>query len=279
MLRHSLASICLLLACVLHVQPARAADIYLSGGIGNSGADGSASASTDFYDVEGDDSDSSPAFGGTLGLGFALDEVAPSVGKLELPSWVVRTEIEFMTGRDYEFVTPAAGVNDSFFSEVDVWTVMPNFALEVPLRTPISWLFGRVPVLEPMSLVGNVGLGMAKVDLETSDNVTNGDDSSTEFAWQAGVGLSYALTDTTSFQVGWRYLSLGSVETELTGIIGGGDFELDLTSHEIVTGLRVNFYTAPLQDMHPRHWRLPRVALPGWLGGGSDEDAPDADAL
>ena len=279
MLRHSLASICLLLASVLLVHPARAADLYLSGGIGNSGADGEASVGTDFYQVDGGDSDSSPAFGGTIGLGFTLDEVAPSVGKLELPAWVVRTEFEYMMGRDYEFVTRGASVDDSFFTEVDVWTVMPTFALEVPLRTPISWLFGRVPVLEPMSLVGNVGLGVAQVDLETTDNVTNGDDSSTEFAWQAGVGLSYALTDTTSFQLGWRYLSLGSVETDLTGIVGGGDFELDLTSHEVLTGLRVNFYTAPLQDMHPRHWRLPRVPLPGWLGGSTDEDAPDADAL
>jgi hypothetical protein len=61
-----------------------------------------------------------------------------------------------------------------------------------------------------------------------------------------------------------------------------GDYELDLSSHEFSTGLRVNFYSAPLQDMHPRYWRVPLSApgwLPSWMGGPSDEEEVTADDL
>jgi hypothetical protein len=161
---------------------------------------------------------------------------------------------------------------------------MPNFSVEVPLRDPIQWLFGRIPVLEPMSVYGNVGLGIAQVNLVASDNNSDVDEDSLNFAWQGGAGINYTLTDTTSFVLGWRYVSLGTTEGSISeqSLQGGGDFDLELSSHEIVTGLRINFYTAPLKDMHPRYWRPPRVPVPGWLpswlGGPSDEDEGESDA-
>ena len=285
MLRPPLGFIYLVLAGWLLVQPAGAAELYLSGGLGNSGGSGIGSVSTDFFDAESDDVDASPTYGGTVGLAFAMDEALPQIKSFELPSWIVRTELEFLMGRDYELRTNGAGVDDFFLSEVDAWTLMPNVSLEIPVRSAVSWLFGRIPVLEPMSLYGNAGIGAARVDLETSDTNSSGSETAFNFAWQAGAGLSYALTDTTSFSLGWRYLSLGTTEAELSGIQGGGTYKLDLSSHEIVTGLRVNFYTAPLADMHPRNWRrphipLPDLHLPGWLGGGdASEEASDEDEL
>ena len=50
----------------------------------------------------------------------------------------------------------------------------------------------------------------ASVDLDTTDNVSAGKESSLNFAWQAGVGLDYQLTDTTTFSLGWRYVSMGA---------------------------------------------------------------------
>ena len=226
--------------------------------------------------------DSAPTYGGTIGLAFAMDEALPAIKTFELPSWIVRTELEYMMGRDYEIKSDGAAANDFFLSEVDSWTVMPNFSVEVPLRDPIQWLFGRIPVLEPMSVYGNVGLGIAQVNLAASDNNSDVDEDSLNFAWQGGAGINYTLTDTTSFVLGWRYVSLGTTEGSVKNIQGGGDFELELSSHEIVTGLRINFYTAPLKDMHPRYWRPPRVPMPGWLpswlGGPSDEDEGESDA-
>ena len=275
--RRPLGLLYLCLAGSLLVQPAGAADLYLSGGLGNSAGGGIGSASTDFFDAESDDVDASPTYGGSIGLAFAMDEALPQIKSFELPSWIVRTELEFLTGRDYELRTDGAGGNDFFLSQVEAWTLMPNVSVEVPVRPMVAWLFGRIPVLEPMSLYGNAGIGAAHVDLETSDTVTSGSESTFNFAWQAGAGLSYALTDTTSFSLGWRYLSLGTAETGLSGIQGGGHYSLALSGHEILTGLRINFYTAPLADMHPRHWHAPHVSLPSWLGGGEEEASDDAE--
>jgi hypothetical protein len=269
-----------LFAGLLLPAPVLGAELYLSGSLANSGGFGSATGETQFFDIDGDDVDSSPAYGGTFGLAFAMDEAVPTIRSFELPSWTVRTELEFLMGRDYELLSDGATNSDDFISEVDVWTLLPTAWVDLPLRTPITWLFGRVPVLEPMSLYAGGGLGIASVDLETKDQQAfSGQEESLNFAWQAGVGLGYELTDTTTVSLGWRYLSMGQTETDL--MIGpgvkGGEFELDLSSHEIVTGLRIDFYTAPLGDMHPRHWRAPRVfrrfELPGWLGGG--EEASD----
>lgn len=268
---------CLVAACVLAAR-VEAADLYLSGSLGNSGGFGESSGETDFFDIDGDDSDASPSYGGTFGLSFAMDEALPSIKSFELPSWTVRTELEFLMGRDYELRSDGATQQDDFFTEVDAWTLLPSVWVDLPLRTPISWLFGRVPVLEPMSLYAGGGLGIASVDLYTKDQAYTGKEESLNFAWQAGLGIGYELTDTTTFSVGWRYLSMGQTEADLllAPNVKGGEFELDLSSHEILTGLRVNFYTAPLGDMHPRHWRAPRVLtgwkLPGWLGGGADDE-------
>jgi opacity protein-like surface antigen len=276
MLRIALASTCALAAALLLAPAALAADIYLSGGLGNSTGTGSADVETDFYTASGEDTDSAPTYGGTIGLAFPMNEAVPVIKGFELPGWVVRTELEYMMGRDFELKSDGAAANDFFLSEADAWTVMPNFSVEVPLREPIAWLFGRIPVLEPMSIYGNVGLGIAQVNLEASDNNSDVDESSLNFAWQGGAGINYSLTDTTSFVLGWRYVSLGTTEGEVKNLQGGGDFELDLSGHEIMTGLRINFYSAPLKDMHPRYWRMPRVPVPGWLpswlGGPSDDD-------
>ena len=71
-----------------------------------------------------------------------MDEALPAIKTFELPSWIVRTELEYLIGRDYEIKTDGAAANDFFLSEVDAWTVMPNFSVEVPLREPIRGCSG-----------------------------------------------------------------------------------------------------------------------------------------
>jgi hypothetical protein len=274
MRRLSLGPICMLAAGWLLVQPARAADIYFSGSIGNSVGQGEASTTTDFYTAGGEDSDVSPNYGGTIGLAFAIDEAFPTIKQYETPDWlVIRTEFDFMYGRDYQIVTDAPGAGDHFLNEFNAWTLMPNFSVEAPVREPISWLFGRIPILEPMSIYGNIGLGIAMYDFTASDNNSSSEDDGLNFAWQGGAGFSYTLTDTTTFVLGYRYVSMGDVEADVEGIVNGGDYEFEMESHEVVAGLRINFYTAPLKDMNPRYWRGPRMPgwMPSWLGGPSDE--------
>jgi hypothetical protein len=290
--RNARAPICALVAgWLLAAAPAHAAEIYFSGALGNASTEGTADVE---YDIgvsdSGKDTDSSPAYGGTIGLAFPIDEALPAIKEFEMPSWIVRTEMEFMTGRDNELITDAAGAPEKHVSEVDAWTLMPNFTLEVPIREPVRWAFGRVPVLELMSLYANVGLGIATIDVSSSDNVSDAEGDELSFAWQAGAGISYELTDTTTFMLGYRYVDLGTLEADLVATsqnnpqgVNVGDFSIDLTSHEIVAGLRIDLYHAPLKDMHPRYWRMPRPDMPGWLpswlGGPSEEDESDADDL
>jgi hypothetical protein len=224
--------------------------------------------------------DASPTYGGSLGLAFALDEALPQVKGFELPSWVVRTELEFLMGRDYELRTDGAGVDDFFLSEVDAWTLIPNVSLEVPVRSAVSWLFGRVPVLEPMSLYGNLGIGAAP----SASTPTTSRAARPASSLPGGGRRHHLRADGHHLLHARLALPLRHHEAELSGIQGGGSYQLDLSSHEIVTGLRLNFYTAPLADMHPRHWRAPRVplpdlSLPSWLGGDGGEAASDEDEL
>jgi hypothetical protein len=288
MLRIARLATCAFLAASCAAGPARAADIYLSGALGNSSTEGSAETDYELIGASSEDSDTSPAYGGTIGLAFPIDEAIPTIRQLEMPSWIVRTELEFMTGRDNELVTDAVGggADDKQFTEVDAWTLMPNLSLEVPIREPVRWAFGRVPVLELMSVYANLGIGATSIDLSTSDNLSSGEADELNFAWQAGAGITYQLTDTTSFVLGYRYLSLGTVETDLKFLplreVKAGDFEVDLSGHEILAGLRINLYSAPLEDMNPRNWRMPRVSLPGWMPswlGGPDDDAGDGSGI
>lgn len=280
------APICAFVAgCLLAPAPAFAADVFLSGNFSMySTATGEAGGETDFFGLSGEDSDTSPAIGGTLGLAFPIDEALPAIRQFEMPSWLVRGEIEYMGGRSYDFRTDGNNP-DSFFTDVDTWTVMPTLAIEIPVREPVRWAFGRVPVLELMSLTGTVGVGVSQISLDVTDNVSEGQSDELHFAWQAGLGLSYELTDITTLTFGWRYLSLGTAEADLKfgPQAPAGDYELDLSSHEFTVGLRLALYSAPLKDMHPRYWRMPRPDMPGWwpswMGGPSDEDESDADDL
>jgi hypothetical protein len=93
MRRISLEPICFLVAGWLLAPPAGAADLYLSGTLGGSGTVATASGKTDFFNVSGEDSDSSPAYGGTIGLAFPIDEALPTIKQYEMPSWIFRRDM------------------------------------------------------------------------------------------------------------------------------------------------------------------------------------------
>ena len=55
----------------------------------------------------------------------------------------------------------------------------------------------------------------------------------TNFAWQAGLGISLNLTDNFAIDTGYRYFDYGNFKKN--------DFELSTTAHEFYTGARVSF--------------------------------------
>ena len=256
---------CLLLTLLLAPSSGLAADFYLSGNLVMSGATGEASGSTDFFDISGEDQDSSPGYGGALGFGVALDEMLPPVWGIEHAELAFRWEVEGVLGRDFELRTEGG---DGFFSEASSWSVMTNLWLDVPVHPPLAWAFGRLPILQPLSLYGGAGVGTANLDVETTDNISQGSDSSTHFAWQAGAGISYEFTEWATLTAGWRYVDLGEVETPLAFISGGdplGNHAFEFEAHEFVSTLRFDFYSRPLKELSPHRWKMPRMPRWRWL--------------
>lgn len=238
---------------------ALAADFYVAGDLRISNGEGEASGSTSFFDISGGDEDSSPAYAGALGFAFGIDELKPEVWGAETPAWDLRFEIEGIGGRDYELLSDGA---DGYFSQVGAWSVMANTWLEIPLDRPFSSAFGRLPVLRPFRLYAGGGIGLAHLDVSTTDNVSQGDAATNNFSYQVGAGIAYSFTDWATLSLGWRYQDMGDIEAELflaPGQPAFGRHALDVSAHEFVTSLRIDFYSAPLDEIAPKRWALPSL--------------------
>jgi opacity protein-like surface antigen len=242
-----------MLSCLLLMGlagDAEAGDFYLTGNLAISTGQGQSGGATEFFENTGSDSDSAPAYGGAVGFGFELTEAIPRSWDVRLPGWGLRFEFEGMTGREYELLTSGG---DGYISEVTAWTFMPNLWIDAPLHPPIAWIFGRIPVLEPLKLYMGAGLGLSATDLDTTDNVSQGRNEEFLFGWQAGTGLAYEITQRVTLMAGYRYVDLGKPEVTLRippSEDAFGRFTMDLAAHEFNFGVRVDFYSIP----YPEKW-------------------------
>lgn len=252
---------------------AGAGSLYFAGSVGISSVTGDSGGRNTFLDFAptGDDSDSSPIWGGAFGYEFRLDEAVPDKVRplrwtrrwadsepgtmdrfrgwgFRLPGWALRVELEGRGGRDFELRTNGFADAIPYRSDVSSWSAMTNTWLDVPVHGPIAALFGRVPLLEPLSVHVGGGLGYARTSVETSDTIVFGDETLNSFVWQAGGGVGYGLTDRVTLSLDYRYVSLGEVDVPLTDTLGDqGHFTLDLSNHELVAGLRFHFYSLSLR--------------------------------
>jgi len=272
MLRRTARFACTLLAACLLAPSLHAAEFYANGTFMQSLGRDSSSGQIEVLPVTvlGSDGDSSLAYGLGIGFGFDFDEVLPK----KWNSWgtAFRVESEFVYGREYEFVSntedPAGQpLNHHFFDEVKAWTFMPvNLYIDVPLRRPLSKIFGRVPRLEPFDFSFGFGAGVSHVHINAFDNTAHAVDSVYKFAFQGNAALSYEINERTKLQFGYRYLDLGSTDAELEfdgTNVSAGEVDLDLYSHEIVLAVRYGFHQKPLAEME---FPWPDW-MPTWLGG------------
>lgn len=228
-----------------------AGDLYATGSLGISGATADSGGSTEFFENTGGDSDSSPVYGGAAGIAVPINELFPTGWddrlrrwRVNLPTWDVRFELEGIAGRDYEMRTEGG---DGYFAEVDNWAIMHNVWMDVPIRDPVNWAFGRFPLLEPVTVYVGVGIGLGSTEVSATDNVSKGSKTNYEFAWQAGAGIGYELTEYVTLSAGYRYFDLGKADLTLYGAAPEpfGDYSLDVHAHEFTTNVRVTFYTVP----------------------------------
>ncbi|WP_168205879.1 outer membrane protein [Geobacter sp. FeAm09] len=87
-----------------------------------------------------------------------------------------------------------------------------------------------------------LGLGLGAARIEASDLRVTGQplsgDSAFTFAYQAGLGVDYALSDHLNLDLGYRFF--GAVRPNLREA-DGTDFRMDYYNHSVVLGLRVGF--------------------------------------
>lgn len=246
------------------VRPAAAAEFYVSGNLAISSADAQSSGATQFFPLGGKSSDTSPAGGGAIGFGFGLDEAMPRIGSIATPPLGFRVEVEGVTGRNYDFVTQGAPF---YLSQVEQWSVMGNFWLDIPVHDPVARLAGRVPALEPLFLYGGAGIGGSHLEADSTDGFSSGSAEKTRFGWQAGAGIGYSFNDWASVLAGYRYQDLGKIDVPLAFQPGVpfGTQTLEIEANEFSATLKLDFYTAPLESLDPTRWNWPRWESPGWL--------------
>ena len=81
--------------------------------------------------------------------------------------------------------------------EQDVDTIMGQLYFDLPFRSPIK------PFV-------NVGAGLYTIDFKKKHEWS---DSDKDFAWNAGGGLTWAISSLTNLDLGYRYLGLGDLKT------------------------------------------------------------------
>ena len=101
-----------------------------------------------------------------------------------------------------------------------------------------------MPILDPMTFHVGGGVGLGYTELSTTNNAIEGGKDALHLTWQVGAGIGYQLTDRVWLNLGYRFVSLGefSYTMKVPPASPVGRFSLDLMSHELAAGVRVNFY-------------------------------------
>lgn len=149
--------------------------------------------------------DSGPGFGGAVAFGR---EIGYFRAEIELAHQ--KTEADTYNTRE-------GASNVSYDVDAKLTTIMINGYYEQPL-------------CDALSVYGMAGIGYAKYDLDTIRNGNDIGGSDNVFAYKAGLGLSYELTEEMETDLGYEYL--GVADTDLATSING---------HNIVASFRYKF--------------------------------------
>ncbi len=104
-------------------------------------------------------------------------------------------------------------------------------------------------VYQGVSLYGTVGLGIAKVKSSGWQGNTSrqyGSNTDTNFAYSVGAGISYEPIDKLNFDLGYRYIDLGKIESGMNNFgnargLQDEQMKAHLKSQEVMFGVRYLF--------------------------------------
>lgn len=134
----------------------------------------------------------------------------------------VRTELELNIHEDAEKKYTEDG--DSWKNSLENNSIMLNAYYDIDTGTKFTPYVGA-------------GIGMARLKGKVTDTDESISKSKTNFAWQVGAGVSYAMTDNLSLDAGYRYMDSGDVTIKEDW----GKVKFDSTSHEFLLGARYAF--------------------------------------
>lgn len=122
---------------------------------------------------------------------------------------------------------------NSWKADIEAWTTLLNLYVEYPLGDWSPYLTAGAGVSR--NKTGSVTRGPTALTLDG--------DTTTELAWQAGVGVGYALAANWTLDVGYRYLDAGSFKSgdRASNGTSGNAISGDLRSHVALLGIRYSF--------------------------------------
>ncbi|MEX2201444.1 MAG: outer membrane beta-barrel protein [Dongiaceae bacterium] len=143
-----------------------------------------------------------------------------------------RAELEFgYRSNELDSITWGAGSGSSINGDIDVYSLMTNFWYDFDTGT------GLMPYL-------GGGIGAAWVtsnDWKFSGAGVHSDDSDLAFAYQLGTGVNYAINETFTMGLGYRFFGTTGFELEDT-YPAATDYDYDAYyNHSVLLNLIVNF--------------------------------------
>ncbi len=172
-------------------------------------------------------------FGGALALGYNFSKT------LDMP---VRLELEYSlfstASRSYTKTPTGLAYTGSFKIKSEIQSLFANAYFDINTGTAFTPYVGAGLGIAfnryAASLVENGGF---------NTNASLGSRTSTNFAWNIGLGVSYAFTDTISADLGYRYAQFGkgSTHTYADNTYTIKSKSGTISMHQIMLGLRITY--------------------------------------
>lgn len=164
------------------------------------------------------------------GLSMSIDhkdKVWGSSFAYGIKAGAIRTELELNLHQDAKdtFVNEA---NENTKLKAENNSVFINAYYDIDTGTKFTPYVG-----------GGIGIARTKAKLVLPETGDSASESSNEFAWQLGAGVSYAATDKLAVDLGYRYADYGSL-TVYKGTSGFTN-KVEPTSNEFYLGVRYAF--------------------------------------
>lgn len=189
------------LACLPPPCDAAEADFYMSGIIGSSFATLTDSFHNDYAGSDGSINGSLFTAGAAAGYAFDREN-----GRLRL-------EVE---GRGRDVLSTQAGIVDPAFSDVANWRMTNGWSV-------LANAWRDINITEKVALYAGGGIGGGGYTYNLTNQVTAGPFTETltasstaaTFAWQAGGGAIYRISDRVEFDVSYRFFATEQVNTPI----------------------------------------------------------------